>query len=468
MPKVTPTREAYKLLNDGSIALSRVEEAGMRIDEDLLDQKWKKIERKISKLTTKLQEDKLFKPWKKMFQDKANLGSRPQLAKVLIAEGLLKQITVKEIQTSKGNKKHNIKMDEDALSKIDHPFVRDYVHLEKLKKAKGTYLTGIKREIVNGYIHPIFNLHIPTTYRGSAEMPNAQNIPRRVEEMARLVRECFIPRKNHVLIEMDFKGVEVTVSACYHKDPVMIEYILDKSKDMHRDMAAECYACRVKDVTKPMRDMAKNQFVFPEFYGSYFQQCAPDLWESILRFNLQLADGTLVGDHLESKGIHERGSCSPDERPKQGTFEYHLKQVEEKFWGKRFKAYAAWKEKWWQDYVKKGYVQYYTGFIVSGLNKRNEILNYPIQGAAFHCLLWCLIKMVKWLIKHKMKSVVIAQIHDSMLLDVHKKELEDVLAHAKYLMTEAIMKHWPWLIVPLEVESEIGEKNWYDKRAIEL
>lgn len=468
MVKVIPTKEAYWLLHQGSIALSRVEEAGMRIDEELLNKKWDRTERRIKTITDRLKRDPLYKCWNKLHGEKTKLGSLPQLATVLIAEGIMTQIKVKEIKTSKGNKKQNIKMDEDVLSKIDHNFVKDYMRLKKLQKAKSTYLSGIRREIVNGYIHPSFNLHIPITYRGQCEVPNAQNIPRRNEEMARLVRECFIPRKNHVLIEIDFKGVEVSVSACYHKDPVMIDYILDKTKDMHRDMAAECYSCKIEQVSKPMRDIVKNQFVFPEFYGQIYPDCAAQMWDSILRFNLQMEDGTLVGNHLASKGITERGNCDFDGGPAIGTFEHHIKKVEDRFWGKRFKEYAKWKDKWWEQYVRNAYVRYLTGFVVQGLNTRNEVNNYPIQGSAFHCLLWCLIKMVKWLIKKKMRSFVIAQIHDSMLLDVHKKELDDVLYHARYLMTHAIMIVWKWLIVPLDVESEICPENWYDKRPIEL
>jgi DNA polymerase-1 len=457
------TPEAYQLLHQGTLALAEVEVAGMKIDVDYLNKSIKRTNSQIKEIESELEGDKLFRIWRRINRDKTNLGSRQQLARVLVAEGILKNVQI--------NPKTNfVKADETALEKTGHPFVAKYIKMEKLKKAESTYLRGIKREVVDGFIHPIFNLNIPITYRGSCECPNTNNQPKQIEEMAKLVRTAFIPRKNHVLIELDFKGVEVCVAACYNKDPNLISYVKDKTKDMHRDTAADLFKCDIKDVSKDMRFHAKNQFVFAEFYGSVFQQCAPSLWESIKRHDLTMSDGTKVLEHLRENGIKSLGPCTFDReyQTKKGTYEHLVKAVEESFWGDRFKVYAKWKEDWWKQYLKRGWAEYHTGFVIRGLYKRNEVINYPIQGSAFHCLLWCLIKLIKWIRKHKMKSRVINQVHDSLICDVHEKELEVFLGKALHLMRNEILKHWPWLIVPLDVEGELYRKNWYEKEEIRL
>src|SRR5690606_20675796 len=101
----------------------------------------------------------------------------------------------------------------------------------------------------------------------SSDSPNFQNLPIRNPKMAKIIRSAFIPRSDrHVLVEIDYSGIEVRVAACYHKDPVMIEYINDPTKDMHRDMAAQCYLAPPEQVSKQMRYCGKNMYVFPQFY----------------------------------------------------------------------------------------------------------------------------------------------------------------------------------------------------------
>jgi len=67
-----------------------------------------------------------------------------------------------------------------------------------------------------------------------------------------------------------------------------------------------------------------------------------------------------------------------------------------------------------------------------------------------------------------MKSLVVGTIHDSTEADVHRDELDDYLRMAKQIMTEEVREHWPWIVVPLDVECEVGEKNWWSKRKVEV
>ncbi len=109
-----------------------------------------------------------------------------------------------------------------------------------------------------------------------------------------------------------------------------------------------------------------------------------------------------------------------------------------------------------------------TGFVCSGVFTKEQAYNYPISGPAFHLLLWSLIQMVKWQRKVKQRSRIIGQIHDSIFADVHRDELDDWLAKVKQVMTVDVRKHWDWVITPLEIDAEIAESNWFDKKEVEI
>jgi len=456
------TIDAYKLMHEGVLALAQVEANGMRIDLDYLNNALKENSKKIAILSEEIKSDKVVRIWKKRFGVKTNLDSGDQLGKVLF-DNLGYECKEK---TDKGKPKTDI----ESLETLDIPFVKKYLHLKKLKKAQATYLKGIQREVCNGFLHPVFNLHIAQTFRSSSDSPNFQNLPIRNPEMAELIRKCFIPRKGGRIVETDYGGIEVHAAAWYHKDPVMLNYICDPSKDMHRDMAAQCYKLSTKQVTKLIRYCGKNKFVFPQFYGDWYLSCAPALWSSIDQLGLETAKGTPLKEHLAKKGIHDLGSLNPKVSPVKGTFIHHIMEVQEDFWGRRFKVYTEWKNKWWESYRRTGKFQTLTGFEITGWMKRNEVINYPVQGVAFHCLLWSLINLQKQLKKYKMKTKIVGQIHDSIVSDVPDKEFKDYLEISNDVMTKQIVKHWPWIITPLEVEAEASpvDGSWFEKKAIKV
>lgn len=452
------SRSAYQLLHDGSLALADVEANGIRIDVDRLDRTIEKADLKIKEHASTLKQDSVWREWVKWFGEGANLGSRSQLGMLLFS--VLEFPPVGHTRTGRDQ------TDEDSLLGVDSDFVRLWVKTEKLKKMRSTFLQGIRKEVVDGFLRPSFNLHLARTYRSSSDRPNFQNFPIRDKKISKPIRSCFIPRDGHVLVEADFSSLEVRISACYNHDPVLINYIEDPSSDMHRDMACQCFKLEEDELVKEIRFYAKNQFVFPEFYGSYYIHCAPQLWESAA--NLTTRSGIPLRDHLEGNGINRLGRCDPKVPAERGTFERHIKNVESDFWGRRFKVYAQWKERWWQEYQRCGGFRMLTGFVVQGVHKKNDVINYPIQGSAFHCELWTLIQLNNWLKKHKMKSKIVGQIHDSIVGDVHRSELQDYLAKVKQISTVDIRKAWDWIIVPLEIECEVGEKNWFEKKEVKL
>lgn len=466
------TLDAYRLLHNGAIALSQAESNGIKIDEAYLNRAIKATDEKIRDLTTDLSSDEIYQQWRKRFGSGFNLESGDQLGKVLFEDMKYK------CPAYTSGKKPKPKTDESTLESLNIPFVKKLLRIKKLKKARGTYLKGIQKEITKeGFIHPFFNLHLVSTFRSSSDSPNFQNFPIRNKELEKLIRRCFIPRaKNRQIVETDYSGIEVHGAAWYHKDPVMLSYICDKTKDMHRDMAQQCYALSSKEMKpineedakriKVIRYCGKNKFVFPEFYGDWWLSCANALWEAIDQMHLKTRDGLTLKQHLKQQGINRLGTVSKDNyNPPPHTFLNHIKEVEHHFWNKRFKIYKQWKDNWYEAYRKNGKFTTLTGFEIAGLMKKNEVINYPVQGVAFHCLLWSLIRIQKLLRKYKMQSLIIGQIHDSIVADVLSKELKSYLEIVEQVMTIDIKKHWKWIITPLEIEADVASvgASWYEK-----
>ncbi len=443
------TTEACELFRRGALALARVEENGFRVDLSYLDTAIRKTTHRIERTKSRLMTYDVWKVWREAFGSRANMGSNEQLGTVLFDRmGFSppeKTITGRP------------KTDEESLSTVEHPFVQDWLRMKGWEKACGTYLKGLQREAVNGIIHPIFSLNTAVTFRSSAESPNLQNQPVRDSDIMKLVRTAFVPRHGRQLVELDYSKIEVCVAACYHKDPTMLSYLHDPTKDMHRDMAMECFLLSRDQVTDDIRYCGKNMFVFPQFYGDYYIDCARSLWTAVRKLGLTTALGVPLETHLSSKGIRFLGDLDPKSTPREGSFEAHIRKVERHFWEKRFPVYAQWKKDWYEQYRRRGWIKSLTGFICQGYMKKNDVINYPVQGSAFHCLLWSLSRIVlEELKKRRMRSLIIGQVHDSMLGDVIHSELDEYLRLCQRVMVKLLMRHWPWLIVPMAVEAKVA------------
>lgn len=459
------TNEAYQLFHEGCVALSQVETNGMKVDEDYLHKAIENTSTKIKILTNKLKDKEIYRVWKRTYGDRMNIDSPQQLGKVLF--------DVMGYPCSKyTGKSRQAATDEETLKATGLKFVSKYLKIKKLKKARSTYLRGILRESINGFINPSYNLNLPQSMRSSCDHPNFQNFPIRNPDISELVRSAFISRwKKGQICETDYGGAEICGATCYHQDPNMIDYIINSKRDLHRDMAGDCYILRKKEVNKMARYCGKNMFVFPQFYGDWYLSCAKSLWEAIEKFGLtNPTTGESLYRHLKKQGIRELGECDSKHKPKRGTFEYHIQQVEKHFWHKRFKVYDQWKRDWWDDYLEKGYFDMLTGFRIEGVLERKKVINYPIQGTAFHWLLWSLIQIQKRLNKYKMKSKIVGQIHDSIVADIFKGELKAYLEICKEIMTEKIRKHWKWIVVPLTIEAEAASagRSWFEKKEVKI
>ncbi len=438
--------DAYQLLHEGAKALSIVEANGMRIDVGRLRKTITKATDRIGWLQRNMKTEKEYEVWRKRFGKKMKLGSRQQLGEILYGELGYKS-------ESKTKKKKRAKVDIAALEKIDSRFVRMYLQLEKLRNFRNTHLFGVEVELVGEFIHPNYNLHTIPTYRSSCNNPNFQNVPVREPKIGKAIRSCFIARENHQLVGIDYSAHEWKIAACFWRDDAMVEYASDSSLDIHRNMASECYCLPTEEVPNNVRFYAKNQFVFPILYGSYYVSCARNLWGVIGTENLTTNEGVPLNEHLSNQGIESE------------DFELHVKGVEEDF-NERFPTWSDKKEEWWNRYQKTGSFPLMTGFVVEGVYNRNRVMNYPVQGPAFHCLLWSMIRIVRWLRKNKMRTKIVGEVHDSIEADVHRDELDDYVAKAVEVMTVDVRKEWDWIITPLSVECAVSPEggSWYDKK----
>lgn len=465
MKTVRNLLDASELLHKGILALARAERQGIRVDMDVAGKNFTMLTESIDALTIKFQATKFYKHWEHSAgKSGINFESNEQLAHFLYK--------VKKLTPAKETTKGKGSVDEEALKALGIPELEDLLQIRKFKKLRDTYLQNFISESVDGFIHPVFNLHTVSTYRSSSDSPNFQNIPIRDEEAKKIIRSCLHARVGYQLLEVDFSGIEVCIAACYHKDPAMMKYIVDPTTDMHGDMAQQIFFLDKMDkkipALKHLRNAAKNGFVFPQFYGDYYKGNAVSLsdWGELpMKGKYQSSNGVALhtgvnlGAHLIENGIR-----TPEH------FVEHLQKIERHFWEVRFPVYDAWKKKWFKKYQEKGYFDMLTGFRCYGIMNRKEVINWPVQGSAFHCLLWCFIRIDEIMQEERWKSKLIGQVHDSMVFDIYPPELQHVLKTVRHVTEVELLEHWEWINVPMTIEAELCQvdESWYHKKEIQL
>ena len=426
---------AFDFFMEGSGCLTDITQNGICFDVERAKKQIQKLNKKIERQEGELRQSKECQRWDG--NRSINLNSNAQISELLYD-------ILKFPKPESG-----AKTDSEQLKNLHNDFCDGLVTFRQLQKIK-TYIEQYMREQVEGWLHPFFNLSRVETYRSSSNSPNFQNIPKRNKEANEVVRSCLVPSPGHLLKEYDYKAIEVCFSACYHKDPVMINYIRDPSSDMHADIARQIFLRDGEELGGGERHAAKNGFVFPAFYGSSFEMIAPNMWAS-------MSAGSR--EHLKKKGIITFS-----------VFKNHIEKIEADFWKNRFKVYQQWKWDVWKEYKETHRVMLHTGFICQGKMKYTEVTNYPIQGTAFHCLLWTLVQVHREMKNLKLKSRIVGQVHDSIIADVHPSEEVIVDELVFRWGTREIRKNWKWIIVPLTIETEatgVGG-SWAEMQPSEL
>lgn len=430
--------KARQLFRDTSEVFLDMQINGLPINEKHYENAHKSLTKKIDSLTTRLKIHPEILIYNKENQKEFSETSPKDLQKLLFT-----QMKLESTKKTPGGAKS---VDAEVLTEIANSITKTILEKRKCVKLRDTYLAQYARETINGYINPSFTLNMARSFRSSALNPSLQNTPKRDKEAKEVVRKGMIPSPGCVLMEVDYSGIEVSVSALYHKDPVFINYLISEDADMHTDLTLQLWNITKEQKTKELRFYTKNCWTFPQFYGDYFGSCAPNLWKNCVDGGLKLNDGTPLLDHLKKHKLHTLN-----------RYIEHCKDVENDMWKRRFKVYTEWKNKINESYIKNGYVETYLGFKFNDYLNKKQTTNYPIQSTAAHLLFWSLIQVSKKIDQQDLDAVLIGQIHDSIILDVPVSEIEQVVELIKQVCEVDLENNFEWVVIPFSVEFEISK-----------
>ena len=435
-------RIGYDFLMKSAVNLCKAQENGMRVDTDGVVNSKKKLTKELDALEQQMQRMAVKSGWPRGEQFRPSASA--DIGRLLFG--------IMGYESAKATPTGGQSTDKEALDKIKDPIIKPISEWKKLQKLRDTYLNGFVVEVIDGLMHPFFNLYTVVTYRSSSTDPNFQNIPKRDKFSNKIIRELLFPHYGQKLNEYDYKGIEVAVAACYCKDKNLLNYVKDKTTDMHRDTGIELfmYEDNPQDFLKDDRQVAKGGFVFAQFYGDYYLNCASHLWEKCTN---------------EAKAnLKKNGVRNLDD------FTEHVREVEYSFWNDRFPEYAQWKKDTYKFYLKHGYLDSLTGFRYYGPMTKNEALNRCIQGSAHHVLLRTFNKITNAVEEKNLKSKIIGQIHDSMIPSVDPDEESYLDKLIWYYGTQEIYEDFKWIIVPVEIEKSSGEvdRPWSEMKEVGL
>jgi DNA polymerase I-like protein with 3'-5' exonuclease and polymerase domains len=166
---------------------------------------------------------------------------------------------------------------------------------------------------------------------------------------------------------------------------------------------------------------------------------------------------TETKNHLKAKGFKTLSQ-----------YEKHVEKCEYIFWNKRFKVYDKWKDDTYVQYLKDDYTNLISGFRCRAIMNKKQVCNYKVQGPAFHVNLKTIIKVQKKIEERNLESMIMGQIHDSMILSIAEKEVDIIKEIVQEALTE-VQNEWKWLIVPMSIEFEMTPKinqSWYYKEEV--
>jgi uracil-DNA glycosylase family 4 len=438
-PTSTSARMLH-LFHEGALALSDVEIEGIGSDIKHFEKEKKKLQKEVEVLQDQLLQSKEAKLFEKTTGRVLDLTKTTDKT-TLFYEVLKEKVVRKTLKTQKPA------LDVKSMESFESDFAMKMVRMKRIKdKWIKTYLNNFIKETWDGKIHPFYNFN-PETGRSGSDHPNFQNIPKRDKEGMLLIRTGIIPEKGFEFVSADYKQIEVSIQACYSHDAALIEYCCNTDADMHRDEAMKLFFLDAKQAME-LRGISKNDFVFPQIYGDWYDACAKYIWEDIK--HRKLKSGVRVKDHL-----HECGITSLED------YIEHVKLVERDFWNK-FGETNVWRDEQVALYKKNLYVETYFGFRRNGFLRRNQICNTPVQSTAFHCLLWSLIELNKMRKAEKWRSKIVGQIHDQIVFMMHPSEKKELVKKIEDVMCEKIKGDKPWIIVPLRVDFEYSgiDKPW--------
>lgn len=410
-----PAVKADKLLKEIEMplmgVLTEMEVEGIRVDAEVLKEQSEKISKEIQSIEKKIYE---------YSGEEFNLNSPKQLGEILFDK-------LKLDPKAKKTKTGQYKTGEEILVKLKdrHEIIEKILDYRQLQKLSSTYVDALPKEInpETGRIHTTFVQTTAATGRLASTNPNLQNIPIRSEQ-GRQIRKAFVARdQNHVLMSADYSQIELRVIAELSQDPKMLESF-KKGEDIHRATAARVFNVTQEEVTREQRDQAKT-VNFGIIYGvSAFglaEQTGLSRSEARQLIDTYYETYPVLKNYIENQ-IHLARE--------QGFVETIL--------GRR---------RYLKDINSRN-------AIVKGHAERNAI-NAPIQGSAADIIKIAMINLHEKLQKD-FKTKMLLQVHDELIFDVPKTELEPVQKLIKETMESAVK-----LSIPLIVDIGVGE-NWLE------
>lgn len=401
----------YKIEMPLALALSEMESIGFKVDGAMLDDLAVKFKSELEKSQVEIYN---------LADEEFNINSPKQLGKILF-----EKLDLPVIKKTKTGYSTNA----DVLDKLrdKHEIIDKITYFRQLSKIYSTYVEGLRKVIdVDKCIHSTFTQTVTTTGRLSSTEPNLQNIPIKYE-MGREIRKVFIAREeDDVILSADYSQIELRVLAHMSGDKSMIKAFNEHS-DIHRKTAAEVFNVNTSEVTSIMRSRAKA-VNFGIIYGISDFSLSQDL--KITRKEAKEYMDIYFERYPNIKkfidGVLEEAT--------------DLGYVKTMLNRRRFIPEIKASNK-----------------IVKALGERLA-MNAPIQGTAADIIKLAMVNVSDELKKRKLKSRLILQVHDELILNVVKEELEEVKELVKNKM-ETVLD----LEVPLDVDINIG-KTWYEAK----
>ncbi len=390
--------------------LESMEYEGVRIDTEALKSFSKDLQILIDNYSTEIY---------KVAGTEFNINSPKQLQEILFTK----------LDLAKGRKtKTGFSTDARALENLrgEHEIVDLILNFRQVSKLKSTYADALPN-IINkrtGRVHTSFNQTVASTGRLSSNDPNLQNIPIRTE-MGKEIRKAFVPRdKNYVILSADYSQVELRIMASICGDEALIE-AFNSGEDIHRSTAALVFQVKPKDVTPDMRRKAK-EVNFGILYG-------------IGPFGL---------------------------KTRLGVTQTHAKEIIDTYF-KTFKRVREFMDNSIKFARDHGYAETLMKRrrYLKNINSKNRVvrqfeervaINMPIQGTAADMIKLAMINIQNELVKRNTKTKMILQVHDELVFDAYKSEVDKLKPIIKKLMETALP-----LKVPVGVEIGVGD-NWLD------
>lgn len=393
-----------------TFVLQDMEQYGIRVDRDALQKYGIRLDSRIDVLTKEIYEDA---------GEEFNINSPKQLGQILF-----EKLNLPSGKKTKSGYSTNV----DVLIKLQnvHPIAKRILEFRQLTKLRSTYVDGLMAAVApDGRIHSRFHQTVTATGRISSAEPNLQNIPMRTE-LGRELRKVFIPEDGFVFVDADYSQIELRVMAAMSGDENLIE-AFRKAQDIHAATASKVFHVPLDQVDSGLRRKAKA-VNFGIIYGISSFGLGQDL-----DISRQEAQG-YIDQYFETyHGVKsfldllvETGKASGAVR----TLYKRIRPIPE---------------------LKS------SNFMTRQFGER-VAMNSPIQGTAADIIKLAMIAVREELLSRGMRSRLILQIHDELLIEAAKEEVEDVCR-----ILEDKMVHAADLAVPLYIDMHTGE-NLYDTK----